>query len=499
MLSTNKRSNTPTDFKKAHLVGLFAWYNKFMRSVRLYIEGIKLLFRKYVLRQSNGVVVKKFATKMGIAYIKFAQILAMQNFGDLFTEDDRKELSAICDNLNPIPFSKIKKQLEAEFLELDKVFVEIDEKPLGSASVSQVHRAVLKSGEVVAIKIKRKDVAKTISKDVKTMRRFVHRFGFLVGFKNYTGGDKALDLWLSWIEAETDFLHEKENIRIYQDFADSVNGKIAGAKKIVMPKVYGQLCTENVLVMEYIPYKTVNQLPLTKENKEKIRVAMDSYLQLSFYAMFHDLPIIFHGDPHGGNIYIDDNGNMGFLDMGLLAQVPEAETELLLKFFLTAYSKKPEKLYDILVGYGEMSFSERERFREDCKEYTEKIKTADITHYFVDMMNICLKYEFLPPEFLFMMAKAFVCLYGINGFSGNITSGTDLVSKQVAEFLIRRGVKDCKDIIEQGFSILPKVGTEFLQKGLTSGVSEGAVQLENLLDKAKGALANFHEVLDIVS
>ena len=93
---------------------------------------------------------------MGIAYIKLAQILAMQNYGNLFTETDRKSLSSICDFVKPIPFSNIKNLLENEYGQLDKIFKEIDEKPIGAASISQVHKGILLNGDIVAIKIKRK-------------------------------------------------------------------------------------------------------------------------------------------------------------------------------------------------------------------------------------------------------------------------------------------------------------------------------------------------------
>ena len=78
--------------------------------MKLYFEIVKLLFNKYVRRRNTGVVIKEFCEKMGVVYIKFAQILATQNYGNLFTEEDRQLLSSICDDVNPISFEKIKKE-----------------------------------------------------------------------------------------------------------------------------------------------------------------------------------------------------------------------------------------------------------------------------------------------------------------------------------------------------------------------------------------------------
>lgn len=165
--------------------------------MKLYIEIVKLLFKKFILRKNNGIVIKSFAEKMGIVYIKMAQMLATQNYGNLFTEEDRKMLASICDDCNVIKFSKIKEILEEEYKDLDNIFMFIEESPVGSASISQVHRAVLRNGEEVAVKIKRKDITNTIDKDIKRIRKIVHRFGKIINFKNFTGGDHALDLYLN--------------------------------------------------------------------------------------------------------------------------------------------------------------------------------------------------------------------------------------------------------------------------------------------------------------
>lgn len=292
--------------------------------MRLYFYGFILLIKRFILRKNTGKCILSFVEKMGVVYIKFAQMLAMQNIENLFTEEDRKNLSKICDHCNPIPFKKIKKQIEKEYgCPLNKKFKKVFETPIGSASISQVHKAITKNGDVVAIKIKRKDVTKRIEKDIKQLRKNMHRYGKILKFKNYLGGDTALDLYLEWIKEETDFVKEKNNILEYFRFAKSVNGSIPETKNIVVPKVYKKLCTENIIVMEFIFSKTINQMPLTQQNKEKISKSLNDYILLSFYALFHDMPVTFHGDPHGGNIYIDKNGNLGFLDMGFILPFPK--------------------------------------------------------------------------------------------------------------------------------------------------------------------------------
>lgn len=128
-------------------------------------------------------------------------MLATQNFGNYFTEEDRQMLSSICDNCNPISYDEIEEILKQEYgTNLENIFSFIEKEPVGSASVSQVHRAILKTGEEVAIKIKRRDITRTIDEDIKRIRKIVHRFGKYAKFRNFTGGDHALDLYLVWLK-----------------------------------------------------------------------------------------------------------------------------------------------------------------------------------------------------------------------------------------------------------------------------------------------------------
>lgn len=466
--------------------------------MKLYIQIIKLLFNKFILRKNNGIVIKNFSEKMGIVYIKVAQMLATQNFGKLFTEKDRQMLSSICDNCNPISYDEIEKILKQEYgNNLENIFSFIDHKPVGSASVSQVHRAILKNGEEVAIKIKRKDITKTIDKDIKKIRKIVHRFGKFVNFGNFTGGDHALDLYLEWIEQETNFVHEKENIKVYKNFADSVNGKVSGNKKIKVPKLYENYCTDNIIVMEFIRTQTVNKLELTDEIKTKVTTALNSYISSSFWALFNDKQVVFHCDPHSGNICVDEGNNICFLDMGLLCILNDIDVKLCRKFFLMAYSGNYEKMYDMLVSYGDMSEEKKQSFKKDCKKYCEDIKKKGVTYYFIDMLNVCLSYEIVPPDFLFSMGKAFVCLNGISNFTENKCTAIELLQEQTMEFLVKRSLKDCKEIVIDSLYIAPETLENVSQYGLVNTIAKVTTSGEIKKD-VKQSLENLSEMIDVI-
>lgn len=468
--------------------------------MNLYWQGIKMLFKKFILRQNTGKVICDFAKKMGVVYIKVAQILAMQNVGNLFTETDRQQLSNICDRCNPLPFAKIKRILQQEYgNNLEQVFQSIDEVPLGSASISQVHRAILKDGKVVAIKVKRSDVARRIEHDVRQIRKIIHRFGRFVRFRNLFGSDKALDCYLDWIYQETDFENEQHNIMRYREFADNVNGKIKGVHtKIATPELYADLCTPSVIVMEFIPHPTINQLELTAANKTRISQAENDYIRLSFYALFHQLPVVFHGDPHGGNIYLDPAGNIGFLDMGLIFEFSPTEAELTRELFLSSYTGKVERIIDLLFKQSQFEYVDRKRLTADMREEIDKLHNIPVSQFFIEMIGIFTQYNIAPPRFLFKMAKAFLALFGLNTIMDNSTNTKTLLAQQVTEFYLSRTAGDFQDILKSGLRLAPDFLKTTLQKGPIVGVSDSFSEILKLSNQFQTASSHFHEVLELL-
>lgn len=467
--------------------------------MKLYFYGFIMLFKKFILRKNTGDCICSFVEKMGVVYIKFAQMLAMQNVGALFTEQDREKLSKICDHCNPIPFKKIKKRIEKEYgCSMERKFKKVYPEPVGSASISQVHKGVLKNGCVVAIKVKRKDVTKRIEHDIKQMRRIVHRFGKIFKLKNYLGSDLALDLYLEWIKEETDFESEKNNILEYYHFAKSVNGSIPKTRDIVVPRVYKKMCTENIIVMEFIFSTTINQMKLTSKNKELIRNSLNDYVQLCFYALFHDIPVTFHGDPHGGNIYIDFNGNIGFLDMGLIFTFSKEEVEFIRKLFLDAYTCNIDELTHLLVDGSRQKDVSVESLKQDFLKCCLEFKDIPVPQFFMNMIFVYTKYNLEPDPIFYKMAKAFIALFGMNTFTENLKSTEELLVKQIVEFYVHRTITDIKELTDAGITFLPKLVQNTFKEGLAKSLANQVLEISTIQKKVSDSFQHFEEVLQFM-
>lgn len=467
--------------------------------MKLYVELFKALFKK-IRGKKNGEIIRDLATNMGVVYIKLAQILSTHNYGNLFTEEDRKLLSGICDDINILDFNDIQDTLNKEYNDKTyEIFSEIEEKPVGSASISQVHKAKLKTGEVVAIKIKRKDITDTMEKDIKQLEKLMYRYGKFVKFGNYSAGSKALNLYLDWIKEETDFINEVNNIKLYQNFANDVNGKIKDNLYIIVPKVYESLCTENIIVMEYIPYKTINKLDDTIETKEKIKNAMNSYIKSNFYALFNDKTIVYHADPHEGNIFLDENGNVGFLDMGLCYKLTEEDTKTIKKFFFSVFTGNYEELYDYFNDYCKlMSDKKKQLFKEDLRKYCIDVKTKEVTNYFTDVIFICLKYEFMPPKFLFIMAKTFMMLNGICGISDNKIPATELLMEQTIEYCLKSNVNQVENLVKDTAKLTPKLIRKSFKTGLINAAVKNVDDIYKLYEDFEEILNSQKQLLSII-
>lgn len=449
--------------------------------MRLYFSAFIMLVQKFIFRRPTGTVICRFALKMGVVYIKMAQILAMQNYGQIFTEKDRRLLSKVCDDCKPISYRKIQKIIEREYgCKISDKFRSIDPKPVGAASISQVHRAVLLDGQEVALKIKRQDVARRVHHDVRQIQRIIHRFSKLTKFRNFLGSDQALILWAEWIYQETDFRREYENIKQYRNFLSSVNGRIPHAVHLTTPAIFPELCNDNIIVMEFIHDPTINHLEIDAENKIRIRDGLNDYMALSFYAMFHDLPVVFHGDPHGGNIYLDSAGNVGFLDMGLIFAFSSEETQFAREIFLNAYTGRADKVVDTLLATSQCAEFDHEQFAKDIAKEIAKVQSIPVAQFFVEMMNIFIYYNISPPEIFFKMAKAFVALFGIGVFSENFANTKQLLAAQITEFYLQRSLNDLRQVGLCSARLLPNFLSQALRDGPIRAVSDQIYALDDL-------------------
>jgi ubiquinone biosynthesis protein len=267
--------------------------------------------------------------ELGPTFVKFGQLMASRP--DLIPQDYIDEMSLLQDQVQTLDF-KIIEQVLTEDLGADwrKNFQSIEEKPLGSASIAQVHRAQLIEGAKVVLKVQRPGIVQTINDDLNVLyfiAELVDRYIPEVRPFNPIG---MVDEYFKTLELETNFVVEANNIRKFKE-------NFKNEKNVEIPGVYFDLVTERVLVMEEMLGKRLSQEDSLKqenvEASEVVKAGLRAYLKMVFIDGF------FHGDLHAGNFFVFPNNKIGLIDFGVVGRL-NSKTQSAIVNMLIALSKE---------------------------------------------------------------------------------------------------------------------------------------------------------------
>ena len=273
-------------------------------------EIYSILRKHHFLRGFTPEVFRAVLEDLGPSFVKIGQTLSTRS--EILPKAYCDELAKLQMECDPLPFEQILDAIDDIYGDRrSEVFSFIDSTPLGSASLAQVHKARLVSGETVAVKIQRPGVKATMAQDIDIMRTVARTASrFMKDEQMLDMREVVEELWATFLE-ETDFAREAANL---QEFAQR-NEQVAF---IDCPKVYPELCSEYVLVMEYIdgiPILAVDRLHAAGYDLEEIgEKILDNY---ATQILDHGF---FHADPHPGNLLIR-NGKIVYIDLGIMGRL----------------------------------------------------------------------------------------------------------------------------------------------------------------------------------
>lgn len=252
--------------------------------------------------------------ELGATYIKLGQFIASSP--SLFPPEYVEEFQKCLDRTDPLPFKTIEGILKKELgADLQQIFQEIDEKPLASASIAQVHAARLRTGEDVVIKVQKPGVADVLLTDLNFLYVQAKLLEFFApGFARTSLSGIVTDIQKTMLE-ECDFLNEARNIREFRDFLES-SGLTDQA---TAPRVYDRYTTLKVLTMERF-----HGVPLTDlQSIRKYTAHPERTLIAALNTWFASLMgcETFHADVHAGNLMVLTDGRVGFIDFGIVGRI----------------------------------------------------------------------------------------------------------------------------------------------------------------------------------
>lgn len=366
-----------------------------------------------------GVFICFLARHLGPAFIKLIQLLSSRH--DLLSSEMIAAFSKMRDSVPTESKKHVVESLIASFGEgYKEVFTSFDYTPIGSGGVAQVHKAVLKNGDVVAVKILRPRIERRVRKSIK-------RAKFVAGIvsKIYSAShSKRIDLGAflgsfdDWLIGQCDLDRERDNIKRFQTSIDSQGFKIAGEALIIVPKTYDELSSKSVLVMEYVGgvhpdrYFEVKKTPLELAN------IIDD---------LEDLMIIYnglvHGDLHPGNFYWTIDGKIVLVDFGMIIEIPKVDVEALFSFYMAVMDGYLEYAAHL---YLKVFATEPAKDKLSTEEYQDLYKKSylaifeafadeskpDFLGYNLDMQTLLDKHELGVRESLLKVLLALVTLEG---------------------------------------------------------------------------------------
>ena len=306
-----------------------------------FAEIVAILQKHHLVQGLTPEKVRDIFVDLGPTFVKFGQILSMRS--DILPKEYCLALETLRTDVTPMPLTEVERILTQAYARpWQEVFSDIGIRPLGSASIAQVHAATLTDGQRVVVKVQRPDLYEIMSRDVRLLKR-------AAVLLKYTPLASALDfhavldeIWRT-VQQELDFTIEADNIAEFKRLND-------GVAYADCPATYPKWCTKNVLVMEYIGGHQIDDAAGLRAdgydlNEIAVKLVHNYIRQITVYRFFH-------ADPHPGNIRVQD-GKIVWLDLGMMGRISPREAELYMGIIRTIYEQDVPALTDTLLSLGQ--------------------------------------------------------------------------------------------------------------------------------------------------
>ncbi len=308
--------------------------------------------------------------KMGPTYIKMGQLLSTRP--DLLPDAYLKALATLQDDVPPITYEEVREIIEEEIgTRISKAFNSFDEIPLACASIGQVHKATLRSGKPVAVKIQRPGIRKQFLEDLDTLKELA---GFAVKHTKVArkyAFDEVLEELRYILLQELDYVKEAQNLA-------TLGHNLREFKNIIVPQPILDYSTSKVLTMEYIKGTKITSLSPLKKLENNLSGLVDELIDAYLKQLITDGFV--HADPHPGNVHLTDQNKIALIDLGMVARFTPHMQEKLLELLIALSQNDGEATAGVLLDIS-----------EPTEEANLKTFKKTINHLVMDSQNTVAK------------------------------------------------------------------------------------------------------------
>ncbi len=390
-------------------------------------------------KASFGERLRMACEKLGLTFIKIGQILSMRY--DILSAEDCLALQKLLDKSNPLSFDVIEERVKEEYGKpYTKVFKSFSRDPIGSASISQVHKATLFNGRVVAVKIKRPFVERHLRPDMRALKSIAF---VAMLFSKRLRDLRLLDTITSfegWLRQDIDFRLEAANIRRLKE--QEYSGKCADSEKIVCVDIVEELCTDNIIVMDFIDgIPMSNRQALRSHAQYDVEESIKTFVNAAIRIWFRDdlTEYLFQADPHLSNIIALPDGSVANIDCGLIATLSKKEARMCKKLLLAFYLKDTQRVVRLATEMGRVEYTVYKPILEDdIENFLDRIDDEGIGFWFFEFAKILMKHHIKYPHYLIVVGRANMVLDGlVEAYIPGHTS-LDLIGNQLHTFVSKR-------------------------------------------------------------
>lgn len=359
--------------------------------------------------QTRWERIRLIMEELGPTYIKLGQMLS--NRPDLVPEPLIKELEKLQDSVPPFSTAKAKEIIGSELGKpMEELFLYFDEKPVGSASIGQVHRARLLEGDDVVVKVQRPNAKRQVDADLSLIREFVK---LTENYFNKAGILNPLDIvdtFAKSLQNELDYFTESRNIEqfrtLYKDYKD-----------LYIPKPFKHLTTKKVLTIEFISGCKVNDMPTLKSwglrPPDIAKKGLDLYLSQIFDKG------VFHADPHPGNILIKPNGKIALIDFGMVGKLMQSQKYAFAGVFISLAKKDAKAMATNLRRLSiDHEIEDMRAFEYDLNDLIQDFTVMaqddiGVKDFTARLQKLTYKYKLQIPGVIFLMLRSLAILEGV--------------------------------------------------------------------------------------
>ena len=415
--------------------------------------------------------------ELGPTFVKLGQMLSVRP--DLVPESFINEFRKLQDEVPPFSAEQARGVIEAQLGQpVGQLFISFDEVPLAAASIAQVHRAVIKDGEQVVVKIQRPNIRIVIETDLNILFDLTALIERHIPESELYNPTAIAQEFARTIRRELDFIREGRNIdRFRRNFKDD--------DTVFVPKVYWELTTERVLTMEFIDGIKISELDkLEKAGLDRKIIAYNGAQGILKQVFDHGF---FHADPHPGNIFVLQNNVIAPLDYGMMGSLDEELMEAAGNLLTGIVKKDVNKIIRVFIDIGIMENTLDVRgLKLDLTDFLDRyyqipLSQLDVGKIINEGAEIIRKHRIKLPADLTLMAKALVTEEGVGRILDPdfdmITMAKPYVEKLMVRKLDpRRHLKDFASTLDDFSRLFKILPSEF--RAIITKIKKGELNIK---------------------